>query len=88
MIKLRLLFRWLAALSFVVAGANHFRHPEFYLGMMPPALPWPQALNYISGAAEILGGLVQRFEGILTGVQLAQARSGSGGEWHGKRGTR
>ena len=57
MIKLRLLFRWLAALSFVVAGANQFRHPEFYLGMMPPALPWPQALNYISGVAEILGGL-------------------------------
>ena len=24
---------------------------------MPPALPWPQALNYISGVAEILGGL-------------------------------
>ena len=57
MIKLRLLFRWLAALSFVVAGANHFRHPEFYLGMMPPALPWPQALNYISGVAEIMGGM-------------------------------
>lgn len=25
--------------------------------MMPPALPWPEALNYLSGAAEILGGL-------------------------------
>jgi|UniRef100_UPI00404AB6CC uncharacterized membrane protein len=55
--RLRLVFRWLAALFFVVAGANHFRQPEIYLGMMPPALPWPEALNYISGAAEILGGL-------------------------------
>jgi uncharacterized membrane protein len=51
------IFRWLAALFFVVAGVNHFRQPEIYLGMMPPALPWPEALNYISGAAEILGGL-------------------------------
>ena len=55
--RLRLVFRWLAALFFVVAGANHFRQPEIYLGMMPPALPWPEALNYICGAAEILGGL-------------------------------
>ena len=55
--RLRLVFRWLAALFFVVACANHFRQPEIYLGMMPPALPWPEALNYISGAAEILGGL-------------------------------
>lgn len=55
--RLRLVFRWLAALFFVVAGANHFRQPEIYLGMMPPALPWPEALNYMSGAAEILGGL-------------------------------
>jgi uncharacterized membrane protein len=49
--------RWLAAIFFVVAGANHFRSPEIYLGMMPPWLPWPEALNYISGAAEVLGGL-------------------------------
>lgn len=57
MIKLRIIFRWLAAIFFVVAGANHFRQPEIYLGMMPPFLPWPEALNLISGAAEILGGL-------------------------------
>ncbi len=49
--------RWLAALFFVVAGANHFRSPEIYLGMMPPWLPWPHALNAISGGAEMLGGL-------------------------------
>ncbi len=48
---------WLAALFFVLAGANHFRQPELYLAMMPPGLPWPEALNLISGAAEILGGL-------------------------------
>ena len=46
-----------SAAFFLVAGANHFRMPEIYLGMMPPGLPWPKALNYFCGAAEMLGGL-------------------------------
>ena len=54
---LKQILLWLAAIFFVVAGANHFRQTELYLGMMPPGLPWPEALNYISGVAEILGGL-------------------------------
>ena len=41
---------------FIVAGANHFVSPGFYQAIMPPFLPWPMALIYISGAAEILGG--------------------------------
>lgn len=48
--------RWLLAVFFVAAGANHFRTPEIYLGMMPAWLPAPAALNGIAGAAEILGG--------------------------------
>jgi uncharacterized membrane protein len=55
--RLQTVARWLAALFFLVAGANHFRSPEIYLGMMPSWLPWPEALNYVSGAAEMLGGL-------------------------------
>jgi uncharacterized membrane protein len=31
--------------------------PEIYLGMMPPSLPWPAALNAIAGVAEMFGGL-------------------------------
>jgi uncharacterized membrane protein len=42
---------------FVVAGANHFRTPDVYLGMMPPWLPRPLTLVYVSGMAEILGGI-------------------------------
>ena len=53
----RLVFRILLAAFFVAAGANHFRTPSLYLGMMPPWLPWPLALVYVSGAAEILGGI-------------------------------
>ena len=54
---LKQIFLWLAVIFFTLAGANHFRDPELYLAMMPPGLPWPEALNYISGVAEILGGL-------------------------------
>jgi uncharacterized membrane protein len=28
-----------------------------YMKIMPPYLPWPLAMVYVSGAAEILGGL-------------------------------
>jgi len=49
--------RVVLAVFFVVAGVNHFRSPAIYLGMMPSWLPWPAALNAISGVAEILGGI-------------------------------
>ncbi len=53
----RAIARVVLAVFFVVAGVNHFRSPAIYLGMMPPWLPWPEALNAISGVAEILGGI-------------------------------
>jgi uncharacterized membrane protein len=69
----RLVFRWLTALFFIVAGANHFRSPVLYLGMMPDWLPWPHAMNAISGAAEICGGvgLLQSATRRLAGWGLA-----------------
>ena len=57
MTALRPGLRWLLAAFFIVAGANHFRRPEIYLGMMPPGLPGPAALHLTAGAAEILGGI-------------------------------
>ena len=53
----RTILLYLAALTFVLAGANHFRMPAFYLDIIPPQLPYPEAINAISGAAEIAGGL-------------------------------
>src|SRR6476646_6236755 len=41
----------------VLAGANHFLNAPVYVGMMPAALPAPLTLVYISGVAEMLGGL-------------------------------
>ena len=51
--------KWLLGLLFVVAGANHFRDPAFYVRMMPSYLPWHKELVYLSGACEIVfGGLL------------------------------
>jgi uncharacterized membrane protein len=49
--------RWLMTAFMVVAGVNHFISPGGYVAMMPSVLPAPLALVYISGVAEILGGL-------------------------------
>lgn len=52
-------FRILFALAFIAAGLNHFRDPGFYLPLIPPYFPWPEAINSASGIAEIgLGGLL------------------------------
>lgn len=49
--------RWLLTLFMVGAGLNHFLDPGPYIAMTPEFLPAPRALVYISGVAEILGGL-------------------------------
>ena len=46
----------LAALM-VAAGVLHFVKPKPYLRMMPSLLPAPLLLVYLSGVAEVLGGL-------------------------------
>ncbi|MBA3882059.1 MAG: DoxX family membrane protein [Chthoniobacterales bacterium] len=51
------------ALFFAVAGLNHFLEPKPYLAIVPPSLPGPAALVYISGAAEIAGAVGILFKG-------------------------
>ena len=53
----RLFNRYALALLFVLAGTWHFVHPATYLAIMPPQLPQPLVLVYLSGVFEILGGL-------------------------------
>jgi uncharacterized membrane protein len=55
--RVRAALRWLLAIVMVAAGANHFIVPATYVAMMPDALPWHLALVYVSGVAEIAGGL-------------------------------
>jgi uncharacterized membrane protein len=46
----------LLATLFLLSGGFHFLAPQVYLKIMPPYLPAPTALVYLSGAAEMLGG--------------------------------
>lgn len=55
---LRSVLLWLLAALFIAGGLNHFRDPGFYLVMMPPLLPFPLELIYLSGVLEVLGGLL------------------------------
>ncbi|MDQ2774786.1 MAG: DoxX family membrane protein [Acidobacteriota bacterium] len=61
---MRKYLRWTAAGFYAFAGVLHFVKTSSYLKIMPSYVPWPQAMVYLSGAAEIAGGiglLVRRF---------------------------
>jgi uncharacterized membrane protein len=48
----------LFGIAFILAGANHFISPPFYLKMMPPILPAHLFLIYLSGIIEIVLGVL------------------------------
>src|SRR4051794_6354655 len=52
----KLVMRVLFGVLFILAGLNHFRVPEFYVNIMPPYLPWPRELVYLSGVCEVVLG--------------------------------
>jgi uncharacterized membrane protein len=57
--------RFILAVFFVMAGLLHFFFPEPYSRIIPPFLPMPRLLVFISGIAEIAGGaglLVPEFQ--------------------------
>ena len=59
-----LVMKWTLGLFFVLAGILHFVRPRPYVRIMPPYLPWHLELVYVSGAAEIILGvlvLIPRF---------------------------
>ena len=45
------------AIFFINVGVDHFINPDFYLSIMPPALPLHLEAVYISGFFEVLGGM-------------------------------
>jgi len=51
---------------FVVVGLLHFVYPKVYERVVPPYLPAPLALVYVSGVAEVAGGLGVGFGGSRT----------------------
>jgi uncharacterized membrane protein len=66
--------RWLLALFLLAAGTGHFMAPEEFLAQVPPWLPAPLAIVYVSGIVElVLGGalLVVRRYRVLVGWVVA-----------------
>ncbi|MEX1368309.1 MAG: DoxX family membrane protein, partial [Nannocystaceae bacterium] len=56
--KLRVGFRWLLGIAFVLQGINHFITTDVMVRMMPEVLPAPRLLVQLSGVAEIVLGLM------------------------------
>lgn len=48
---------YIVAAFFVGVGITHFTNPDFFVAIVPPYLPAPLTLVYVSGVCEILGGL-------------------------------
>lgn len=47
---------------YVIAGLMHFVVPELYVQIVPPPLPFPFGLVYLSGVAEVVLGAGLLFE--------------------------
>ncbi len=45
------------AALFLLTGTDHFLHPARYVAMIPPVLPAPLALTYLSGFFELAGAV-------------------------------
>lgn len=55
--KLKRPLLYVMAPLYVVAGVMHFVVPQLYVQIVPPALPAPLALVYLSGLAEVAVGV-------------------------------
>ncbi len=56
---IKLAFKILLGAGFIVAGSLHFLFPAPYVKIMPPVLPFPLLLVYVSGFCEMaLGALL------------------------------
>lgn len=49
---------YLMALLYILAGINHFRKHGMYIKIIPPIFKNPKLLNTLSGAAEIILGIL------------------------------
>jgi uncharacterized membrane protein len=55
--KTQKLFLAIAAIFYIFAGVLHFLKPAMYVKIVPPFVPWHLATVYVSGIAEVLGGV-------------------------------
>ena len=43
---------------YIMAGINHFWHPDFYLPLIPDYLPFHESINRAGGIVELLLGIL------------------------------
>jgi uncharacterized membrane protein len=55
--KLKRPLVYVMGVLYIVAGAMHFVVPHLYAQLVPPVLPYPLALVYLSGVAELALGV-------------------------------
>jgi uncharacterized membrane protein len=55
--RLKVALRWLLAIAMVTVGVTHFTSPDGFVSIVPSFLPEPLLLVYLSGVAEIAGGV-------------------------------
>ncbi|MBI2721213.1 MAG: DoxX family protein [Bacteroidetes bacterium] len=64
------------SLLYILAGINHFVHPDFYLKIMPPYIPFHRAMVVLSGICEFVFGALllfrqtRKFAGLLIILML------------------
>lgn len=51
------ILRGVLAVAIIIVGITHFIRPDQYARIVPPVLPYPVSLVYISGVFEILLGI-------------------------------
>lgn len=49
--------RWTMVVFMVASGIGHFAISDAYVAMVPASFPSPRMLVYVSGVAELLGGI-------------------------------
>lgn len=65
--KTKTVLRGLFVVFYLIAGINHFIHPEFYFPLIPAYFPNPKLINWASGVFEILiavGVIIPRYRKI------------------------
>ena len=55
---LKLILKVLFAILFITAGILHFINPDFFVRIVPPVLPAPLFIVYLSGFFEIVLGIL------------------------------
>lgn len=60
--SLKLITIYLMSLFYISTGIKHFTNVDWFMKIMPPYLPYHKELIYLSGAFEIILGIMLVFE--------------------------